>query len=138
MKTYILITALLLSASNAIADDAKGFLETTHHHATMTSTIPSNGDMNPYALIVAPVTSGLIQKNDVLIDNFNNASNLQGTGTTIVDYNPSTKTMSQIANIPKDIKGCPGRRWTFHSDDDAEKRLDNCWFNSEHRRHNGN
>ena len=34
---------------------------------------------------------GKIQKDDVLVDNFNNISNLQGTGTTIVGYRPSTK-----------------------------------------------
>ena len=37
---------------------------------------------------------GKIQKDDVLVDNFNNISNLQGTGTTIVDYNPATKKTS--------------------------------------------
>ena len=40
------------------------------------------------------MSSGKIQKNDVLVDNFNNVSNLQGTGTTIVDYNPTTKQTS--------------------------------------------
>ena len=50
-----------------------------------------NGDLNPYALIVAPVSAGKIQQGDVLVDNFNKVSNLQGTGTTIMDYNPATK-----------------------------------------------
>ena len=47
-----------------------------------------NGDLNPYAVIVAPVSAGKVMKDDVLVDNFNNISNLQGTGTTIVGYRP--------------------------------------------------
>ena len=62
-----------------------------HHHVTLTSTVTDNGDLNPYAIVVAPVSAGKIQKDDVLVDNFNNISNLQGTGTTIVDYNPATQ-----------------------------------------------
>ena len=58
-----------------------GFLETIHRHVTLTSTVPDNGDLNPYAIVVAPVSAGKIQKDDVLVDNFNNVSNLQGTGT---------------------------------------------------------
>ena len=75
----------------APADEPRGFLETVHKHVTLTSTVPDNGDQNPYALVVAPVSAGKIQKDDVLVDNFNNLSNLQGLGTTIVDYNPATK-----------------------------------------------
>jgi hypothetical protein len=44
----------------------------------------------------------------VLVDNFNNVSNLQGTGTTIIDYNPETRTTSLFANIPANLEQCPG------------------------------
>ena len=67
-----------------------------------------NGDLNPYAIIVAPVSAGRIQKDDVLIDNFNNISNLQGTGTTIVDYNPTTKKTTLFAKLPQHLPQCPG------------------------------
>src|SRR5271154_407660 len=96
------------AAGTAYADTPKGFLETVHKHVTLASTVPDNGDQNPYALAVAPVSAGTIQKGDVLVDNFNNATNLQGTGTTIVDYNPETKKLSLFAQLPKDLKGCPG------------------------------
>jgi hypothetical protein len=36
----------------------------------------------------------------VLVDNFNNVSNLQGTGTTIVDCDPSTKKTTVFARLP--------------------------------------
>ena len=51
------------------------------------STIPSNGDVNPYGVVFAPKTvwaGGALQPGDILVSNFNNNQNLQGTGTTIV------------------------------------------------------
>src|SRR5665213_459942 len=84
------VLALLAAGQSAQADEPKGLLETIHKHTVKTSTVTDNGDLNPYAIVVAPVSAGKIQKDDVLVDNFNNVSNLQGTGTTIVDYNPST------------------------------------------------
>jgi DNA-binding beta-propeller fold protein YncE len=56
------------------------------------STVPANGDVNPYGLAVVPKGfpgGGLIHAGDSLVSNFNNASNVQGTGTTIVDISPS-------------------------------------------------
>ncbi len=106
--------ALALAAAASIAlpqaahADPQGMLETIHHHTTLINTVPDNGDQNPYALVVAPVTSGDVNQGDVLIDNFNNAANLQGTGTTIVDYHPDTKKMTLFATIPRDLKECPG------------------------------
>jgi hypothetical protein len=51
------------------------------------STVPANGDLNPYGVVFVPhhVTAGLtLQPDDVLVSNFNNNQNLQGTGTSIV------------------------------------------------------
>jgi hypothetical protein len=93
---------------NARADDPRGFLEAIHKHQTLTSTVPENGDQNPYAIVVASVSIGKVQKEDVLIDNFNNISNLQGLGTTIVDYNPTTKKTTLFAQVPRNLQGCPG------------------------------
>ena len=85
--------------------------------------MPDNGDQNPYAIVVAPVSAGKIQKDDVLIDNFNNLSNLQGLGTTIVDYNPSTKQTTLFAKLPRHPAAMSGRRRADHGDDHAQKRL---------------
>ena len=90
------------------ADEPKGFLETIHRHITLASTVADNGDLNPYAIIVAPVSAGKIQKDDVLVDNFNKVSNLQGTGTTIIDYNPVTKNTTLFAELPQHLAQCPG------------------------------
>jgi hypothetical protein len=106
--SLVAIVFTLLIGTSAHADDAKGFLENIHKHTTLTSTAIANGDLNPYAIVIAPTTSGAIHKGDVLIDNFNDISNLQGTGTTIIDYNPESKQTALIAKLPKDIPQCPG------------------------------
>lgn len=52
------------------------------------STIPGNGDVNPYGVAFVPPNytgGGTLQAGDILVSNFNNSSNIQGTGSTIVD-----------------------------------------------------
>jgi hypothetical protein len=108
LAAALVISASMLSAGIVRADGAAGFLETVKKHVTLTSAVADNGDQNPYAIVVAPVSAGTILKDDVLIDNFNNASNLQGLGTTIVDYNPATKKTKLFAEIPRHEPRCPG------------------------------
>jgi DNA-binding beta-propeller fold protein YncE len=105
-KTLIFVSIFIVHG--AFADEVKGFLEKPRRHVMVTSTIPDSGDQNPYAVIVAPFSSGTIQMGDVLIDNFNDSSNLQGTGASIVDYNPTTKRLTTFAQLPKKLEGCPG------------------------------
>ncbi|HSY42643.1 MAG TPA: hypothetical protein VK811_01955 [Candidatus Acidoferrum sp.] len=107
-KSSAVLVAVLALAMHTQAKEPKGFLENIHHHVTLASTVADNGDLNPYALIVAPVSAGKIHQGDVLMDNFNKISNLQGTGTTIMDYDPETKDMSMFAELPQDLPGCPG------------------------------
>jgi hypothetical protein len=97
--------ALILGVAPA---RAAGVLEGLRHHTTLASTIPDNGDLNPYAVVVAPASAGKIHKGDVLVDNFNNLSNLQGTGGTIVDYNPSSRSTTLFAKVPQNLPQCPG------------------------------
>ena len=49
--------------------------------STVASTVPGNGDVNPYGVAVVPTTIGALHQGDVLVSNFNNQANLQGTGT---------------------------------------------------------
>jgi hypothetical protein len=76
---------------------------------TLASTVPQNGDVNPYGVAVAPVTAGLLTAGDVLVSNFNNHRNLQGTGSTIVEISPGG-TVSLFASLaPNKLPGpCPG------------------------------
>src|SRR5271163_5025848 len=102
------LAASAASPMAAWADAPQGLLETIHKHVTRTSTVTDNGDQNPYAIVVAPVSAGKVQKDDVLIDNFNDLSNLQGLGTTIVDYNPATRKTTLFAALPRHLPQCPG------------------------------
>jgi hypothetical protein len=54
------------------------------------STVPPNGDVNPYGVAFVPPgfpAGGALHPGDIIVSNFNNSSNLQGTGTTIVRVN---------------------------------------------------
>ena len=58
----------------------------------ISSTIPANGDINPYGVAIVPQgfpSGGSIASGDVLVSNFNNTGNAQGTGTTIVKLTPN-------------------------------------------------
>lgn len=57
--------------------------------STIGSTVPPNGDVNPYGIVVVPMSMGSLVRGDILISNFNNSQNLQGTGTTIVEISPN-------------------------------------------------
>ena len=105
---FVGAAAFLATASLARAEGPQGLLETIHKHVTKTSTVTDNGDLNPYAVVVAPVSAGKIRQGDVLVDNFNNMSNLQGTGTTIIDYSPATQQTTLFAKLPQKLPQCPG------------------------------
>lgn len=94
--------------TTARAADEGGFLKGVHHFSTLGSTVPANGDQNPYALVIAPVWAGKIQKDDVLITNFNDRNNLQALGSTIMAYTPATRKMALFASIPRHLAQCPG------------------------------
>jgi hypothetical protein len=77
----------------------------TANPPALVSTIPANGDLNPYGVTFVPTgfpRGGAIQTGDVLVSNFNASSNLQGTGTTIVDVSLRT------GNVSTFFQGAPG------------------------------
>ncbi|WP_344999703.1 hypothetical protein [Tsukamurella soli] len=74
---------------------------------TLASTTPANGDVNPYAIWPVSADMGSLHSGDVLVDNFNNKSNNQGTGTTIVDVHPD-KSVTVFASLPANLPGCTG------------------------------
>jgi predicted lipoprotein with Yx(FWY)xxD motif len=73
------------------------------------STIPGNGDINPYGVAVVPRSIGRLVKGDILVSNFNDKANLQGTGTTIVQLSPSGSRHLFASITPASVAGrCPG------------------------------
>jgi hypothetical protein len=81
--------------------------------STLGSTIPSNGDINPYGLVLVPSSVGKLHAGELLVSNFNAKEsakeNGQGTGTTIVQVSTAGK-VSPFATIDaKTLPGpCPG------------------------------
>lgn len=77
--------------------------------STVTSTVPANGDVNPYGVAVVPRTTGNLVRGNVLVSNFNAKSNLQGTGTTIVQITPGgTQSLFAQIDATKLPGPCPG------------------------------
>ena len=59
------------------------------------STVPTNGDVNPYGVAFVPRDykgGGLLAAGDILVSNFNNGPNLQGTGSTILRFSTAGAT----------------------------------------------
>lgn len=101
------VSAADRAADSVLAPAAGSFLDGKTTVTRLASTTPANGDVNPYAVWPATVTAGLITAGDVLVDNFNNSSNDQGTGTTVVDVHPNGTT-TVFAQLPQTLAGCPG------------------------------
>lgn len=73
------------------------------------STVPSNGDVNPYGVAIVPVSRGKLVEGQILVSNFNNSGNLQGTGTTIVQVDPNGKVSLFATITAASLPGsCPG------------------------------
>lgn len=96
-------------AARAQAGPRAAFLSRFHTVTTIASTVPANGDVNPYGTAVITRSTGRLHAGDVLVSNFNNKANLQGTGTTIVQISPGGH-RSLFAHVtPGMLPGrCPG------------------------------
>ncbi len=81
------IAGVVLGQVSASAGQG-AFLAGLHHVTTLGSTVPSNGDVNPYGMAVVDQSRGRLVAGDVLVSNFNDGTNAQGTGTTIVQMTP--------------------------------------------------
>jgi hypothetical protein len=101
------IAGLMIGQAPALAAE-QGLLDQIRRQMPLTSTVPANADLNPYAVFVAPVSAGKVQAGDVLVTNFNNVSNLQGTGGTIIAYTPETRTTRVLISLPQTLPQCPG------------------------------
>ncbi len=85
------------------------FLNQLRSFSQVASTIPANGDVNPYGVAVVPASAGRLVAGDTLVSNFNDKANVQGTGTTIVQVSPSgsARLFAQLSTLPAGM-ACPG------------------------------
>jgi hypothetical protein len=101
--------ALALAPAAGATTSAAPFISHFGPPSTVASTVPQNGDVNPYGVAVVGHSTGKLHRGDVLISNFNDSQNAQGTGTTIVEVSPHG-TVTQFAgiNAAKLPGACPG------------------------------
>jgi hypothetical protein len=99
----LLVGALFGTATaawgNGGQDGQKSFLDALEDMPALSvSTVPVTGsqvgDQNPYGVTVVPVDSGVLKQGDILVSDFNNVTNLQGTGSSIVRIDPATGTQT--------------------------------------------
>ena len=98
----------------AAAAQARPFISNLQPNPSpIATTVPMNGDQNPYGIVTVPNTIGGLRRGDLLVSNFNNSSppaGEQGTGTTIVQIPPTGNntqgTAKQFAQISD--PACPG------------------------------
>jgi hypothetical protein len=107
-------TGALAACATAIAATATtsrvaAFLTPLKAVKTVGTTVPTNGDVNPYGLVIVPSSTGKLKAGEFLVSNFNDKANNQGTGTTIVEISRAGKVslFSQInaSGLPG---SCPG------------------------------
>jgi hypothetical protein len=104
--TMAAITALVPSRAGASATPFISGLTTISEVA---STVPANGDINPYG--VAPIhhSHGKLRRGNVLVSNFNASNNQQGTGSTIVQISPGGVQTLFASLVAGHLHGaCPG------------------------------
>ena len=104
IRALALIFSILAVAYGSAFADSIANLNTI---TTISTTIPANGDVNPYGVARVPTTKGSLVEGRFLISNFNNGANKQGTGTTIVQIAPNG-TFSLFAQIDASKVSCPG------------------------------
>jgi hypothetical protein len=104
------IVAIVLGIAPTAVFAADGsFIGPLSHKSVVASTVPGNGDQNPYGVVVIPATVGNLTQGNVLISNFNNKGNAQGTGTTIVEIAPNGSRRLFARINPATLPGsCPG------------------------------
>jgi hypothetical protein len=94
----VLLATAVATVATAVATAAPGaaptsapptFLGPLHTITRVASTVPANGDLNPYGVAVVPRTLGRLHRGDILVSNFNDRTNAQGTGTSIVAVSPT-------------------------------------------------
>jgi hypothetical protein len=102
-------SAAQLSSAAGRGPSAVAFLGGLTSVSSIASTVPPDGDVNPYGIVVVPTTIGALHAGRLLISNFNAKSNNQGTGTTVVETTPAGTTTVFATVNPKTLPGvCPG------------------------------
>ena len=79
LRVSLLGFVLAILPTAARATD-KSFIGNFNTVKIVSTTVPANGDVNPYGVARVPVTMGRLVAGQFLISNFNDSGNFQGTG----------------------------------------------------------
>jgi len=105
----ILVSSWVLSACSGGHGTSQPILQRFTTISPVASTVPANGDINPYGVARVNNTMGNMIAGHILVSNFNNSANQQGTGSTIVDVAPDgTVTLFAQINAGTLPGLCPG------------------------------
>src|SRR5580704_17837747 len=107
LRVLVLMVWIAAAAGGTARAVDRSFSGPFNTVTTVSTTVPSNGDVNPYGVARVPLSKGSLVEGRFLISNFNNGGNFQGTGTTIVQIAPDG-TFSQFAQIDPTKVSCPG------------------------------
>ncbi len=100
------IATIAVTGTAAASAAAKPFIGSLTKITTIASAVPKSGpakgDVNPYGVAVVPHTDGKLVRGDVLVSNFNDKGNNQGTGSSIVEISPhgNARVFSVIPRAP--------------------------------------
>jgi hypothetical protein len=99
--------------TESTSTNSEPFLSNFTSVSKIASTVPSNGDINPYGIVAVPISVGKLEEGQLLISNFNAKEGAkesgQGTGTTIVQVSPAGKVSTFATVDAESLPGpCPG------------------------------
>jgi hypothetical protein len=101
--------AVASTGATTAATTASAFLTPLRTVSTTAPTVPANGDVNPYGIALVQTSVGALHAGDLLVSNFNDKANNQGTGTTIVRVSPAGRLAPFAAISAGSLPGsCPG------------------------------
>ena len=101
------------TTTTTASSSSAAFLAPLRTAKTVASTVPANGDINPYGIVSVPTSVGKLKAGQMLISNFNAKEGAkqsgQGTGTTIVQVSSAGKVTPFATLDAKTLPGpCPG------------------------------
>lgn len=103
LKAFAVVAIVALATAGTALARARPFINHFTTISTIASAVPTSGpaagDVNPYGVAVVPGSIGKLVGGDVLVSNFNNSLNQQGTGSSIVQISPSGQ-QSVFAVVP--------------------------------------
>lgn len=90
-----------------LPDNSVSILKMLTKQIVIGSTVDSKfHQLNPYGLTVAPASAGDFKKGDLVVCNFNDKANVQGTGFTIVALHPKPGSKPLLVSSSKTLVGC--------------------------------